>query len=411
MEILYAALVLGGMGALFGAALTAFSKIFAVPSNPTRDAVREALPGANCGGCGYPGCDGCADAIASGKAPVNACPVGGSDVAAKIATLMGQEVVEGGVKKIAQVVCQGDLEHCKAKFNYGGIQDCVAASLVNDGNKSCKYACLGFGTCVRACAFDAIHIDPYKGIAVVDHEKCTGCGKCTEVCPKHVIQLQPDVLPVRLMCNAAEKGILVSDNCRVGCNGCERCFNACVFDAITMKNHLPQIDPDKCRGCMMCAEACPTGAIWAAWDDRQIASIDKESCIGCSLCKRACQFESIVGEIRKPHEVLDACTGCGACAAKCPKKCITMKVREHVRDAYAKVGQEPETVQTVNAKAEQKPAEPAQKPAAAGEIDMSKYSPEVQAKIKAAMAAKAAKAAAEAKQEDKAEKPDSADKA
>ncbi len=380
MEILYAALVLGGLGLLFGVLLTVASKIFAVPANPRKDAVRALLPGANCGGCGYPGCDGCADAIAEGKAPVNACPVGGSEVAGKIAEALGMEAQEGSVKMVAQVICQGDLEHCKTKFNYSGIQDCVAASLVNDGNRSCKYACLGLGTCVRACPFDAIHIDPVKGIAVVDHEKCQSCGKCVEACPKHVIQLQPENLPVRLMCRAAEKGILVSDNCRVGCIGCERCFTACKFGAIRMEGHLPVIDYEKCRGCMMCAEACPTGAIWASWDQRQIAEIDKDQCIGCGLCKRQCQFESIIGEIKKPHEVLEACTGCGKCAEKCPKKCITMKTREHTRDAFAKIGTTPDAV-AVDMPAPAAPAKP-------------KYSPEVQAKIDAALKAKAAKEAA-----------------
>ena len=379
MEILYAALVLGGMGAVFGVLLTLASKIFAVPSNPQRDAVREALPGANCGGCGFPGCDGCADAIASGKAPVNACPVGGNEVAAKIASVMGQEVDENSVRLVAQVICQGDLEHCKTKFKYDGIQDCVAATLVNDGNRSCKYACLGLGTCARACPFDAIHVDPVKGIAVVDREKCQSCGKCVDVCPKHVIQLQPVNQPVRLLCRAADKGILVSDNCRVGCIGCERCYNACRFGAIVMKDHLPIIDPEKCTGCMMCAEACPTNAIWADWDGRKIAEINKEECIGCGLCKRQCHFESIVGEIKKPHEVMESCTGCGKCAEKCPKKCITMKVREHTRDAFAKIGTTPEAV---SVEVPLQAAQTKEKP---------KYSPEVQAKIEAALKAKQAR--------------------
>ncbi len=388
MEIVYAALVLGGMGAIFGILLTVASRVFAVAPNPRRDAIREALPGANCGGCGYPGCDGCADAIAAGKAPANACPVGGSEVAKKIAGILGQEAEEESVRMVARVICQGDLERCKTKFNYSGIADCVAATLVNDGNRSCKYACLGLGTCVRACPFGAIHVDPVKGLAVVDSEKCQSCGKCVDVCPKHVIQMQPEELPVRLMCRAADKGILVSDNCRVGCIGCERCYTACKFGAITMENHLPIIDPDKCRGCMMCAEACPTNAIWAAWDKRLIAEINKSECIGCGLCKRQCSFESIVGEIKKPHEVLNACTGCGKCAEKCPKKCITMKVREHTRDAFSKIGTTPEAVLV------DKPASEEKKP---------KYSPEVQAKIDAALKAKKEKEEAARKAE--AEKP------
>ena len=361
MDILYAALVLGGMGLIFGGLLTLASKVFAVPENPTRNAIRDALPSANCGGCGYPGCDGCADAIASGKAPVNACPVGGAAVAEKIGKIMGIEVAPASEKKVAQVICQGDTGHCKNKFVYTGIQDCVAASLVSDGNRSCKYACLGLGTCVRACPFDAIHIDEHLGIAVVDPEKCQSCGKCVEACPKHVLELQPVSQPVRLLCRAAEAGSLVSDNCRVGCIGCERCANECKFGAITMVNHLPQFDMTKCRGCMMCAEVCPTSAIWADWDDRKIASINKDDCIGCGMCKRQCQFEAIVGERKMPHEVTAACTGCGACAEKCPKKCITMKVRDHTRDANAKVGTTPREVLVPTVKPVEKAEVPAQK--------------------------------------------------
>lgn len=389
MAIVYAALVLGGMGLLFGLLLTFTSRVFAVPGNPKRDAIREVLPGANCGGCGFPGCDGCADAIAAGKAPVNACPVGGSAVGAKVAEIMGVETSSDEVKMAARVICQGDLEHCRTKFRYEGIQDCVAASLVNGGNRSCQYACLGLGTCVRACPFGAIRIDEYKKIAVIDQEKCQSCGKCMEVCPKHVIQLQPVNRPVQVLCRAAESGILVSDNCRVGCIGCERCFQACKFEAITMENHLPKIDATRCRGCMMCAEACPTGALWADWDQRKIADIDKDLCVGCTLCKKTCQFEAIVGSLRTPHEVTEACTGCGQCAEKCPKKAITMKVREHTRDAYSKIGTTPETVRV---------ATPGNDGAVFAE---KKYSPEVQAKIDAALKAKAAREEAAGTQNEK----------
>lgn len=376
MEILYAALVLGGMGLLFGLLLTLTSKVFAVPTNPKRDAVREALPGANCGACGYPGCDGCADAIAAGKAPVNACPVGGAPVAEKIGAIMGVEPADPAERKVARVICQGDIDHCKSKFNYKGIHDCVAASMVSDGNRACKYACLGLGTCTKVCQFDAIHIDERLKIAVVDDDKCVGCGQCVEACPKGVLDLQPVTQPVRLMCRAAEEGYLVSDNCRVGCIGCERCKLACKFDAIEIKNHLPVINKDKCRGCMMCAEACPTGAIWADWDQRKVAEINKDECIGCGMCKRQCQFEAINGERKLPHEVTAACTGCGACAEKCPKHCITLKVREHTRDRNAKVGTTPE--QVLVAKPDAKPAR----------------TPEMEAKIQAALAAKAAREAA-----------------
>ena len=376
MEIIIAALALGGMGILFGLLLTGTSKLFAVPANPTRDAIRDVLPGANCGGCGYPGCDGCADAMAAGKAPVNACPVGGAGVADQVAAILGVEPADASARNVARVICQGDIEHCRTKFRYEGIQDCVAASLVNDGNRSCKYACLGLGSCVKACAFDAIHIDERLKIAVIDEDKCVACGKCVETCPKSVLALHPATEPVRLLCRAAEEGILVSDNCRKGCIGCERCLLACKFGAITMVNHLPIIDKDKCRSCMMCAEVCPTTAIWANWDERRIAEIDQSQCIGCTMCKRNCQFEAVAGTVKQPHEVTDACTGCGICAEKCPKKCITMKVREHTRDRNSKVGNTPEQVLAVKADA------PAPKPARI---------PEQEAKIKAALEAKAAR--------------------
>lgn len=341
LDILTGVLALGGIGLVFGLLLTLANKIFEIPSDPKRDAVRNALPGANCGGCGFAGCDALADAIAAGTAPVNACPVGGAAVAGEIAKIMGVEAAEGQVRNVATVVCQGSTDRCKNKFDYHGIQDCVAASLVNDGNRACKYACLGLGTCVKACKFDAIHIDERTGIAKVDPEKCTSCGACVRACPKNVLSLQPDTEPVRLLCRAAEEGHLVSDNCKIGCVGCEMCKNACKFGAITMVNHLPVIDYDKCVGCMMCAETCPNGSLWGDFDNRKIAEINRDLCIGCTICKRTCQFEAISGELKQVHEVNEACTGCGQCAAKCPKKAITMHVREHARDANAKVGTTP----------------------------------------------------------------------
>lgn len=340
--ILTSVLVLGALGLVFGILLMIANKVFEMPSNPTRDAIRNALPGANCGGCGFAGCDALADAIAAGKAPISACPVGGAATASEIAKILGQDEMPNQVRNVATVVCQGSTQECLNKFEYHGIQDCVAASLINDGQRSCKYACLGLGTCVRACKFDAIHIDEKTGIAKVDPEKCTACGACVRACPKHVLSLQPETVPVRLLCRAAEEGHLVSDNCKIGCIGCEQCKDACKFGAITMENHLPVIDRDKCVGCMMCAEACPNGSMWGDFENRLIAEIDRDLCIGCTICKRTCKFDAISGVLKQVHEVNEACTGCGECAKKCPKKAITMHVREHARDANAKVGTEPE---------------------------------------------------------------------
>jgi Na+-translocating ferredoxin:NAD+ oxidoreductase RNF subunit RnfB len=179
--------------------------------------VREALPGANCGGCGFPGCDGCADAIASGAAPAGACPVCSAEAKAKIAEIMGVEVPDASNRKVARVICQGDCETANIKFDYQGIADCTAAMTVNDGYKSCKFACMGPGTCVKACKFDAISIDPVRKIAVVDEEKCTGCGACAAACPKDVITLNSIKNQVMVLCRNTGKGKPVMADCKKGC--------------------------------------------------------------------------------------------------------------------------------------------------------------------------------------------------
>ncbi|MCL2544366.1 MAG: RnfABCDGE type electron transport complex subunit B [Clostridia bacterium] len=336
MTIVYAVAVLGGLGLVFGVMLAVAGKLFFVPVDGRIAAVLEALPGANCGGCGYPGCKPFAQALVEGEAPANGCPVGGQELADKLGAMLG---IDPGYRRrmAAMVMCQGTVERCRPKFHqFQGIQDCLSASLVADGNKTCHYACLGLGTCTAACAFDAIRIDDRMKIAVVDPDRCTGCAMCIETCPKRVLSLQPAGTPVQILCHAAERGKLVSDNCKVGCVGCELCEKACKFGALAMVNHLPVIDQEQCAGCMMCAEVCPTTAIWGDFDNRKEAVIDREACIGCGICKKICQFEAISGVRRQPHVVTEACTGCGACWEKCPKACIRMRVRRHTRDELDK---------------------------------------------------------------------------
>jgi len=322
-KILWPLVSLGGMGLVFGAGLAFASKKFAIETDPKVEEIREVLPGANCGGCGYPGCDGFAAAAAAGEAPVSGCPVGGAAVAEKIAAILGvsSPTVE---PKVARVRCQGDCNNAVNKYEYDGIQDCVAAAMLADGPKGCKYGCLGLGTCVRACPFDAIHINE-NGIAVVDRDKCTACGKCVVACPKKLIELIPRSSQVQVLCISQDKGKDVRANCKVGCIGCQICVKACQFDAIDFKNNLAKINYDKCVNCMVCAEKCPTKAIFADFANRKAASIDPDKCIGCTLCKKACKFDAIEGERKEKHVVLqDKCTGCGQCAVKCPTKAITM---------------------------------------------------------------------------------------
>ena len=254
MSIVYAVLVLGVMGLLFGLILAFASKIFAVEVDARIPAVQECLPGANCGGCGYAGCNGLATAIVEGKAPVNGCPVGGAAAAEKIAAVLGVEVTESE-KMIAHVHCSGTCENAKNRAQYEGIQDCLGAIRVANGYKECAFACLGLGTCEKACPFGAIHV--VDGVAKVDASKCTACSKCIAACPKHIISLVPEKNAVRVDCSSKAKGKEVMDACSVGCIGCGLCEKTCKFDAIHMEGNLPVIDYDKCKGCQMCAKACP----------------------------------------------------------------------------------------------------------------------------------------------------------
>lgn len=272
-KVLLSLLSLGGMGLLFGAVLAFASKRFAVEKDPRVEAIHEVLPGANCGACGYPGCDGFAQAVVAGRAPVDGCTVGGATVAMKVGAIMGVDVEERE-RAIARVLCRGNCHNAVNKYEYKGIQDCVAASMLAGGYKGCSYGCLGLGTCVRACPFDAIYIAD-DGIAVVDPDKCTGCGKCVEACPKKLIELIPQSSLVQVLCISRDPGKQVRQNCKVGCIGCRLCVKACQFDAIDFVDNLARIRYDKCVNCMACAEKCPTGAIYADFSKRKVASVSE----------------------------------------------------------------------------------------------------------------------------------------
>lgn len=316
-------IVLGGLAIFFGIVLAYASKKFAVEVNPKVTEIREVLPGANCGGCGYAGCDALAEAVASGNASITQCPVGGSEVAEKIAKIMGIEA-SSAERQVARVICCGDKDNALEKYEYQGIKDCKAAEMLAGGSKSCRYGCTGLGTCVRECPFDAIHI--VNGIAVVDEEKCTACKKCIAVCPKGIIELVPISKKVRVLCRNQEKGKATMQACKVGCIACQKCVKACKFDAIKVENNVAKIDYSKCVNCMMCAEVCPTKTIYANFADRKKAFINDDKCIGCTICKKNCNFEAIEGELKGKHKVLeDKCVGCAQCFAKCPKDAIEMK--------------------------------------------------------------------------------------
>lgn len=320
MAIINSILVLGVMGLIFGAILAYASKKFAVEVDERVESILEVLPGANCGGCGFPGCGGLASAIVEGNAPVNGCPVGGSECAAKIGEIMGVSS-EAGEKKVANIICSGNCSVSKEKYLYEGINDCRAASALNGGSKDCKYGCLGLGTCVSVCKFDAIKL--IDGVAVIDEEKCVLCGKCMDVCPKGLITEKPVKNKVFVSCNSKDFGKTVKDKCSVGCIGCGICAKSCPFDAIHVEDKIAKIDYSKCVQCMICVEKCPTKAIKGNFNDRKKVTIEEDKCVGCTICKKQCKFDAISGELKEKHKVdTDKCVGCHLCVQKCPKKAI-----------------------------------------------------------------------------------------
>lgn len=259
--IVIATLIVGAVGLFIGLFLGAAGIVFKVEVDEKEEAVLGVLPGNNCGGCGFAGCSGLAAAIAKGEAPVNACPVGGDAVGKQVAQIMGVEAEESK-RMVAYVACQGTCDKTKMDYEYTGIEDCRMLSFVpNGGAKSCDYGCLGYGSCVKACPFDAIHVE--NGVAVVDKEACKACGKCVAACPKHLISLVPYDAGYLVACSSLDKGPVTMKVCETGCIGCQICKKNCPADAITVENFNATIDPEKCIGCGLCAEKCPKHVIIA----------------------------------------------------------------------------------------------------------------------------------------------------
>lgn len=258
MSILSSILILGGLGLIFGMVLAYSSKKFAVKVDERVEAILEILPGANCGGCGFPGCGGLANAIVEGYADLNSCPVGGSDCASKIGEIMGISS-ESEERQVAKILCKGNCQSAKNKYEYEGIQDCKSASMLNSGPKDCRFGCLGLGTCKEYCKFDAISI--IDGLAIIDEEKCVMCGKCIEVCPKSIIGRKPASKKVVVECSSKDFGKTVKEKCSAGCIGCGLCQKACLFGAIEFENKIAKINYKKCVECMECVRKCPTKVI------------------------------------------------------------------------------------------------------------------------------------------------------
>ena len=259
--ILFTALVAMLLAFVLGSGLGFFQQVFAVKEDPLVGQIREALPGANCGACGFPGCDGLSAAIARGEAPANACPVGGQAAATKIAALVGG----GGnllAPSVAVVACQGIAGKAKIKGEYTGIKDCRGAKISTGSVKLCSWGCQGFGDCVNVCKFGAITMGE-DGIPHVDASKCTGCKACANECPQRIIQMIPKDQKgaITLCSNRNVLKPMVAKSCKMGCIKCELCVKNCSENCIKMVNGIPVVDYAKCTSCGTCVEKCPTKAM------------------------------------------------------------------------------------------------------------------------------------------------------
>ncbi len=257
-HILIPVCIVGGMGILFGILLGVASKIFEVKTDKRVPKITELLPGANCGGCGFAGCGAYANALVAGGVKPNMCPVGGAEVAEKIAEILGVDNTEKE-KVVARVLCNGNPERAVQKYIFDGPADCHSAARLGGGEKMCPHGCLGFGSCVTVCKFDAISIE--SGVAYVDVEKCVGCGACALECPKKIIKILPARSKYTITCKSVEKGKITRRDCSVGCIGCGLCAKACPKEAIVVKDNIAVIDPNKCVNCGICATKCPQKAI------------------------------------------------------------------------------------------------------------------------------------------------------
>ncbi|HHU57928.1 MAG TPA: Fe-S cluster domain-containing protein [Bacteroidales bacterium] len=262
--VLITIVTLAGLGAIAAVILFLASKKFQVFEDPRIDEVEEALPAANCGGCGFPGCRAFAEALvkADDISSMN-CPVGGADTMTAVAGILGKEA--GDAKpQVAVLRCNGSCEHRPRLNNYQGAMSCAVAAALYGGETGCSYGCLGCGDCVAACKFDAMYMDEETGLPVIIEENCVACGACVEACPKDIIELRnigPKSRRIFVSCVNKDKGAVAKKSCEVACIGCGKCEKECKFDAITIKDNLAYIDYDKCKLCRKCAPVCPTNSI------------------------------------------------------------------------------------------------------------------------------------------------------
>lgn len=282
ITVIYTIVTLSVIGTSAAVILYFVAQKFKVYEDPRIDETERALPGANCGGCGFAGCRAFAEACvkADSLSDLN-CPVGGNETMSSVATILGLEAVKKD-PRIAYIRCNGTCDHRPKTSNFDGATTCAIASSVYSGETDCQYGCLGYGDCYDACEFDAIDLRAGLGVPLILDDKCVACGACVEACPKNLIELRkqfPKNRKVVVSCMNKDKGGVARKACSVACIGCGKCEKECKFDAIVIANNLAFIDSDKCKLCRKCVPVCPTNAIIEeGFPPRKIVTEEKEEC-------------------------------------------------------------------------------------------------------------------------------------
>ncbi|MDD2562702.1 MAG: Fe-S cluster domain-containing protein [Salinivirgaceae bacterium] len=262
--VLLSIITLCVIGVIAAVVLFYAAKKFKVYEDPRIDEVEALLPAANCGGCGFPGCRGFAEALVKADHISDMlCPVGGNETMKAIATVLGQDVKET-VPMIAVVRCNGSTENRPKTSIFQGAKNCSIAHSLYIGETDCSYGCLGYGECVEACKFDAMYMDEKTGLPVIIEENCVACGACVKACPRSIIEMRkkgPKSRRIYVSCVSCDKGAIAKKACDVACIACGKCVKACPHDAITIENNLAYIDFNKCKLCRKCVDVCPTHAI------------------------------------------------------------------------------------------------------------------------------------------------------
>lgn len=330
--MLTAIILLGGLGFVVSVVLAiVYTKRAGTSPAPTLKQVLDSLPGANCGACGFPACEGYADALVDGKMNIGECPAGGKGLADKLSGIFGTQAKTCGYPmvqfevepQLPILICRGDNTHTYERFNYVGIDSCLAADIMAKGPKSCTYGCLGFGDCVAVCKFDAIRMSD-EDLPIIDARKCNGCGTCIEVCPRKVLKLASKEQKIYVGCDSPESAEVTKLNCRIGCIGCGLCEKSCPYEAIKVENGRARIKFGLCQNCAICVYKCPTTAIVDKLKSRPRAMIGT-NCTGCEKCREVCPMEAIDGKANEQHKVIfNKCIGCGLCHKNCGAQAIIM---------------------------------------------------------------------------------------